>query len=650
MATWNWALDLQPTDKDGGANPAAVPVTDVLGASIRYGKQGDALAYSGGSMTLQLDNSSSKYTPQGGGTYTNAEFLGKVARLTANVTDSPSGAPASQLTLPGSAGDYAQATFASANVTGDVDIRAKISTDWSSPASFGGIISKRGTGDTGEWLFQFDGSGNLRLTRFSSGSALDWTSTVSPNTVFSAGQTGWVRVTHDVDNGSSENVATFFTSTDGVTYTQLGSTVTRSGTYTATTTSNPVTVGAARSNGNAPMNGEAFAAQVHNGIDGTQVVSFDPTRGFVGASSFTESTGETWSINGNASLTSKAPAWTHGAPAAFSGVVTDVAWDFDNRFESRMTLTVSDALTMLGTLSFAETDSGNGLDISAGSAAAALTAVLAAANTVSSQITQTTILNPSGDVGQSMQAVTNYTGTAGQLIQTIEQSDGGDVYVRHGLPVDGTNDYNSLTFRTRGQQSISDAVTGVTGLVALNIFDSSLTPSGDEPHEFQRIDFASGATASYSQVEFTTTGGTPQKASVSAANLNAFGARSLTRSGLLAVDDAATLDLANAFLNQYGVGLVPPLATRAIEMPSIAEGENDGYELVKFSVGDGCSIQFQPAGASATIVIAGVIAGISWQITPGNAKLAISLEDGDQTIFFILDSGEFGILDQNRLG
>ncbi len=434
MATWAWALDLQPTDKDGGADPAAVPVTDVVGASIRYGKQGDALAYSGGSMRLQLDNSSSKYTPQGGGTYTNAEFLGKAVKLTANVT----------------------------------------------------------------------GAG--------------------------------------------------------------------------------------------------------------------------------------------------APSWTHGAPAAFSGVVTDVAWDFDNRFESRMTLTVSDALTMLGTLSFAETDSGNGLDISAGSAAAALTATLVAANAVTSQITQTSILNPSGDVGQSMQAVTNYTGTAGQLVQTIEQSDGGDVYVRHGLPVDATNVYNALTFRTRGQQSISDAVTGVTGLVPLNIWDQSLTPSGDEPHYFQRIDFASGATASYSQVEFTTTGGTAQKASVSAANLNAFGARSLSRTDLLAVDDAATLDLANAFLNQYGVGLVPPLATRAIEMPPIAEGENDGYELVKFSVGDGCSIHFQPAGASATIVIAGVIAGITWQITPGNAKMTVSLEDGDQTIFFILDSGEFGILDQNRLG
>lgn len=434
MATWNWALDLQPTDRDGGAAPAAVPVTDVRGASISYGKNGDALAYSGGTMTLQLDNTSSKYTPQAGGTYTNAEFLGKTVKLSANVT----------------------------------------------------------------------GAG--------------------------------------------------------------------------------------------------------------------------------------------------APAWTHGAPAAFSGVVTDVSWNFNSQFDATMTVTVSDLLTMLGTLSFAELNSGAGLSIAAGQAAAALSATLTAAGNVTAQITQTTVLNPSGDAGQNMQAVSGFTGNAGQLIQTIEQSDGGDVYVRHGLPVDGTNDYNALTFRTRGQQTISDAVTGVTGLYPLNLWDESLTPAGDEPHTFAQIDFASGATASYSQVEFTTTGGTPQNVSVSAANLDAFGARSLTRTELLAENDAATLDLAQAFLNQYGVGLVPPLAVRSIRLPSVVEGENDGYQLVKYSVGDACAVHFRPAGASATIVIAGVVSGVQWNITPAGASLTVSLEDGDQTVFFVLDSGEFGILNSNRLG
>ena len=650
MPSWNWTLDLQPTDADGGSSPAAVPVGDVQGASIRYGKNGDALSYSGGSMVLQLNNTDSKYTPGGGGTYSNAQFLGASCKLGVNVADSAAGAPASQLTLPGSSGDFAQATFANANVTGDVDIRAQIFTDWSSPASFGGIISKRGTGNTGEWLLQFDGSANLIFTRFNSGSALSWTSTAAPNTVFSAVDTGWVRVTHDVDDGGGQNVAKFFTSTDGVNYTQLGEAVYRSGTYGATSTSNPVTVGAARSNGNAPFNGEIFAAEVYAGIDGTQVVSFDPTRGLVGATSFTEATGETWTLNGNAALTSKAPAWTHGAPAAFTGVVADVEWTFDGSFSSVCRLTVVDALTMLGTLSFAETDSGNGLDIASGSTAAAVTAVLVAARAVSQQITQTSVLNPSTDVGATLQAVSNYTGTAGALLELVALSDGGDVFVRHGLPVAASpNDYNAVTFRALGQQTISDSVTGVTGLVALNLWDTSLTSSGDEPHEFATVDIASGTTASYSQVEYTSTGGTTQKANVGTTLINAFGARTLSRSGLLAVDDAATLGLAESFLNQYGVGLTPPLATRGITLPPIIEGNNDGYELVKFSVGDACRLNFRPQGATATVSVSGVISGIGWQITPGSATMTVSLEDGDQSVAFILDSATNGVLDQNRL-
>lgn len=434
MPSWNWTLDLQPTDKDGGSSPAAVPVGDVQGASIRYGKSGDALAYSGGSMTLQLDNTDSKYTPGGGGTYNNAQFLGASCKLAVNVT---------------------------------------------------------GTG---------------------------------------------------------------------------------------------------------------------------------------------------------------APSWTHGPPAAFTGVVADVAWTFDGSFGSVMTLTVVDALTMLGTLSFAETDSGNGLDIASGSTAAAVTAVLVAARAVSEQITQTSVLNPSTDVGATLQAVSNYTGTAGALLEICALSSGGDVFVRHGLPVAASpSDYNAVTFRALGQQTISDAVTGVTGLVALNLWDTSLTSSGDEPHEFATVDIASGTTASYSQVEYTSTGGTTQKANVGTTLINTFGARTLSRSGLLAVDNAATLGLAESFLNQYGVGLTPPLATRGITLPPIIEGNNDGYELVKFSVGDACRLNFRPQGATATVSVSGVISGIGWQITPASATMTVSLEDGDQSVAFILDSATNGVLGQNRL-
>ena len=435
MSAWEWALAFPPAATDGGADPATVPLGDVLGASIRYGKTGDALAYSGGSMSLTVDNRSGAYTPSGGGTYSTARFLGVEVSLTADVT----------------------------------------------------------------------GAG--------------------------------------------------------------------------------------------------------------------------------------------------APTWTHGPPAAFTGVVTAVSWRYQSSHEATMEVEVSDMLTMLGTLSFASVDASAGLDISAGSAEAALTAVLTAANGVTSQIGQVTVLNPSGDAGESLMALTDYSGTAGGLIRTIEQSDGGDVFVRHGLPVAAAPlAYNALTFRTRGQQPITSAVTSVTGLEPLNLWDASLTPSGTDPRPFASANFVSGSAIAYSQASFARTGGAPQLASAPTAELDEFGARTIDRTGLLTASDLRVLSVATAFLRQYGVELAPPLAARAIRLPTIVTGENDGWQLVKTSVGDACTLRFQPGDAPNVITISGIVSGIVWQITPGGATLTVELEDGDQSVAFILDSSQFGRLDVNRLG
>jgi len=347
-----------------------------------------------------------------------------------------------------------------------------------------------------------------------------------------------------------------------------------------------------------------------------------------------------------------APTWSHGPPAVFTGVVVDVSWQYESRTESTFSVTVVDRLTQVGTLSFAATDSGNGLDIFSQPAAPALTLVLEAANAITTSITQTAILNPTGDTGNTMQAVTNYTGTAGALIQSIENSDGGDVYVRHGLPVAASpNDYNTLTFRTRGQLPISEALAGtVNELTPLNVIASDLTPQGTEPHDMRNVALASSARSTYSQANFTSTGGTLQTATAPTANINSFGARSIERTGLLAADDAATLNLAQAFLHQYGVGATQPLATESVQLQPIRPGENDGWKLVKYSVGDSATIKWRPDGATADITLAGPISSVAWSITPQSSTLTIALEDGDQTVGFILDSDIYGRLDINRLG
>ena len=453
MASWEWALEFQPTDKDGGANPPAVPISDVLGASISYGKSGDALSYSGGTATLQLDNTTSAYTPDGGGTYSNARFLGTTVRIYADVT----------------------------------------------------------------------GAG--------------------------------------------------------------------------------------------------------------------------------------------------APAWTHGPPAAFTGVVTDIEYSFSSTFDTSVIVTVSDALTMLGTLSFGAAPTGgftldsatrgvldtdrlgfgftDGLNIDPGRAAEHVSMVLLAANNVTAQVAQTEVVNPTGDLGKTLQGVTAYKDTAGALLQNIEHSDGGDIYVRHGLPINATTPNNAVTFRTRGQETVTDAVTGVTGLTPLNLWDARLTPSGVEPHNYASIDFASGSTTSYSQAAFTREGGVEQTAS---ANLNEFGAQSISRTGLLCDNDQETLNLAQAFLAQYGTDGAPPLAVRDIVLQTIVEGDNDDWQLVKTSIGDAATVRLRPEGATATLEFDGIVSGVKWAITPAGSQMTVQLEDGQQSVSFILDSADYGLLDTNKVG
>jgi len=289
----------------------------------------------------------------------------------------------------------------------------------------------------------------------------------------------------------------------------------------------------------------------------------------------------------------------------------------------------------------------NGLDIASASTAAMIDETLTAATAISPQIDQYAVVNPSGNAGDTLQEVVDYTGTAGAMVTNLEQSNGGDIYVRHGLPIDGTTPYDALTFRTRGQQTVTGAVTGVNELTALNLWDARLTPSGTEPHYYAAINFVSGSTSSYSQASFTSVGGTEQTTS---ANIDQVGARSIARAGLIANSDAATLSLAESFLAQYGTDGAPPLNVRDIKMPPVATGANDSWQLVKYSVGDTCTIQLRPEGATSTLEFTGVVSGVAWKITPQSSTLTVRLEDGVQTVSFILDSTDYGELNQNRLG
>jgi hypothetical protein len=111
------------------------------------------------------------------------------------------------------------------------------------------------------------------------------------------GATKWVRATRATATG----VAQFFTSNDGVTWTQLGTDVasTASAIFDSV---GAVEIGANRVGTNNFLAGKVYYAEVRNGIAGTVVGVFDPQAIRVTdtrlPATVPSRTGETWTLNG----------------------------------------------------------------------------------------------------------------------------------------------------------------------------------------------------------------------------------------------------------------------------------------------------------------------------------------------------------------
>ena len=64
----------------------AIPIGDVAGFQIGYGKNEPIAGYGAGSCTMELYNNDGKYTPGGGGTHEDETYIGKAFKLTASVS------------------------------------------------------------------------------------------------------------------------------------------------------------------------------------------------------------------------------------------------------------------------------------------------------------------------------------------------------------------------------------------------------------------------------------------------------------------------------------------------------------------------------------------------------------------------------------
>ena len=202
------------------------------------------------------------------------------------------------LNLPGGSGNYASTPdAASLDIVGDIELRAEVSFSSWTPATEQTMVSKwNTTGNQRSYHLSLLPTGHLRLGWSTNGTAVTNADSTEV-TGFQPELIRFIRTTLDVSSGEVR----FFTSDHGGGFIQLGDPVIVGATSIFASTA---TVGVgAKSAGTADvMVGRMYAAQIRNGIAGTIVADpkfkeYGPT-----VTSFNDSTGKTWTVNGTAAI------------------------------------------------------------------------------------------------------------------------------------------------------------------------------------------------------------------------------------------------------------------------------------------------------------------------------------------------------------
>lgn len=169
-----------------------------------------------------------------------------------------------------------QFTYNGTAVTGDLDVQVRLSaTNWSDAAGQVFVARWEGTGNQRSWVFQLNGGGTLGLNWSTDGTTSVGmkTSTVSlPAAGITNGTVVWVRATLDVDNGATGNTVTFYTSPDGITWTQLGVAVVTAGVTSVFAGTANYMAGSFSAALSTPLNGDIYRLRVFPGIGGQQSV------------------------------------------------------------------------------------------------------------------------------------------------------------------------------------------------------------------------------------------------------------------------------------------------------------------------------------------------------------------------------------------
>lgn len=118
----------------------------------------------------------------------------------------------------------------STHISGQIDVRIKITmTDWT-PSAQTNLVGRTGNAGFRSWFMAVNTSGLPVFSYSTDGTALS--SVFGSSLGITDGATSWVRCVFTPDDGAGNRTTAFYKSTDGVTWTQVGTTTTTVGTVT----------------------------------------------------------------------------------------------------------------------------------------------------------------------------------------------------------------------------------------------------------------------------------------------------------------------------------------------------------------------------------------------------------------------------------
>lgn len=201
------------------------------------------------------------------------------------------------------------------DITGDIDIQVKVAmTGWgtgpwipsnSESAAIYTLVGKfTTTGNQKSYQLYISSWGVLHLGWSTTGSD-DLSANATDSLTFAENTVKWVRATMDVNNGAGQRVIKFYTSDDGTTWTQLGSTVTASGATSIYSGTAGLTMPTHSAGGSNLLLGYLYRVIIKDGYDGAgnTIVDVNFETATAGATSFTESSANALTVNINTTTT-----------------------------------------------------------------------------------------------------------------------------------------------------------------------------------------------------------------------------------------------------------------------------------------------------------------------------------------------------------